>query len=111
MKQRCPGPPQKDLASGEPCFLGTIVVMPLKLMVPDVDVEARGGSASVGGIARVHLIGTRHIPSGNAAVVTAEVRGLVKTGLPCVLIKWVVKFCLSSFVKYLLALILKFSPQ
>ena len=36
------------------------------------------------GIARVHLIGTHCIPSGNAAVVTAEVRGLVETGLPMV---------------------------
>ena len=53
-------------------------------MVPDVGVEARGGSASVGGIARVHLIGTHRIPSGNAAVVTAEVRSLVETGLPMV---------------------------
>ena len=58
------------------------MVMPLKLIIPDVGVEARGDSASVGGIARVHLIGTHRIPSGNAAVVTAEVRGLVETGLP-----------------------------
>ena len=60
------------------------MVRPLKLMVPDVGVEARGGSASVRGIARVHLIGTHHISSGNALVVTAEVRGLVETGLPMV---------------------------
>ena len=58
--------------------------MPLKLMVPNVGVEAQGGSASVGGIARVHLIGIHRIPSGNVAVVTAEVRGLVETGLPMV---------------------------
>ena len=49
-----------DLVSGEPCLLGTNVVMPLKLMVPDVGVEARGGSVSVEGI--VHLIGTHRIP-------------------------------------------------
>ena len=40
---------RSDLASGEPCLLGTNMVMPLKLMVPNVGVEARGGSASVGG--------------------------------------------------------------
>ena len=74
---------QSDLASGEPCLLGTNVLMPLKLMIPDVGVEVRGDSASVGGIARVHLIDTNRIPSGNAVVVhvTAEVRSLVETGL------------------------------
>ena len=55
----------------------------VKLMVPDVGVEARGGSASVEGI--VHLIGTHRNPSNNTAVVTAEVRGvIVETGLPMV---------------------------
>ena len=53
---------RSDLAGGEPCLLGTNMVMPLKLMVPNVGVEARGGSASVGRIARVHLIGTHRIP-------------------------------------------------
>ena len=48
---------RSDLASGEPCLLGTNMVMPLKLnqMVPNVGVEG-----------------------------TAEVRGLVETGLPTV---------------------------
>ena len=58
--------------------------MPLKLMILDVGVEAQGGSASVGGIARVRLIDTHRIPSGNVAVVTAKVRSLVETGLTMV---------------------------
>ena len=57
-----------ECSRGEPCLLGTNVVIPLGMMVPDSGVEARGGqdvpgvAAGVG--ARVHLVDSVRVPVG-----------------------------------------------
>ena len=65
-------------AKGEPCLLGTNVVMPFGLMVPSEGVEARGGqSASLpvapptittANSAQVCLVGVQRVPSHRATV-------------------------------------------
>ena len=69
---------RSELSGGNDCcLLGTNVIVPLGLMVPDLGVEARGGAEPVEpvtvGEARVQLVGVTRIPSRCAAVVTAEV--------------------------------------
>ena len=70
------------------CLLGTNVIVPLGLMVPDSGVEAREGAVNVQTApaheATVHLVGATRIPSRSAAVVTAEVSSIAGRGQPVV---------------------------
>ena len=71
-------------AKGEPCLLGTNVVMPLGLMVPSEVMKARGGQSASPPVtpltvtttnsARVCLVGVQRAPSRCATVVTAKLQ-------------------------------------
>ena len=77
-------------AKGEPCFLGTNVVMPLGLMVTSEGVEARGGQSvslpvapptiTTANSAWVCLGGVQRVPSHCATVVTAKLQETITEG-------------------------------
>ena len=75
--------------SAEACLLGTNVVIPLGLMVPDEGVEARGGTEQPSGVvpravsqAPVRLVRAQRIPARCAVVVTATAKETLPVGAP-----------------------------
>ena len=76
-------------AKGEPCLLGTNVVMPLGLIVPSKGVEARGGynaspcaAPPTASSAQVCLVGVQRVPSRCATIVTAKLQAPVTKESP-----------------------------
>ena len=64
---------QSDLGiGGEPCLLGTNVVIPLGLMTPAPGVELRGGDVCLKE-PMVQLIQAKRVPSGGATFIKARV--------------------------------------
>ena len=74
---------RSDLAfKGESCLLGTNVVMPLGLMVPDNRLEARGGLGVPKSAARVCLVGVQRVPGHCAVVLTAQLQEPISNATP-----------------------------
>ena len=75
-----------ERSRGEPCLLGTNVVIPLGLMVPYLGMEARGGqdvpgvAAGVG--ARVHLVDSVRVPARTAVIVKGKIEAGGCVGMP-----------------------------
>ena len=66
---------RSDQSNGEPCLLGTIVVMPLGLMTPDPDFDVQHRSSVKDAPVKVRLVSGTRIPLGHALRSKPEYKG------------------------------------